>query len=236
VGGRVLGELTACRLCGFQPLAPVGQDRRRAFYLCGGCGLVSVPERYWLSVDGERARYGLHDNSVSNGGYVRFLSEVVDAVMEAARSREFSGRPLKVLDFGSGKEAVLCRLLAENGVDCVAYDPLYGMLLPDVSLGDNSVVDIDNSCRFDIIILCEVIEHLRDIAGELRLIGNLLRDDGIVILRTQTCENHTAFPGWWYAQDPTHINFFNRQSLQKAAAIVGRGLGFTDCGDIFILK
>ena len=217
-----MGEVTACGLCGFEPLALVNRDKRREFYLCGECGLVSVPERYRLSVDGERARYGLHDNSMSNEGYVRFLSQVVDVAAGLWRPG------MRVLDFGCGENAALCRLLEGKGVDCCAYDPLYGRLLPD-SAYINGVNNV-----FDIIILCEVIEHLRDISGELDFIGQLLRDGGTVILRTQIYENPSVFPGWWYAQDPTHINFFNRKSLKKAASIINKNLVNTGYPDIFV--
>ena len=243
----------ACGLCGFEPLAFVNRDKRREFYMCGGCGLVSVPERYRLSVDGERVRYGLHDNTMSNAGYVRFLSQVADVAAGLWRPG------MRVLDFGSGENAALCRLLEDKGVDCCAYDPLYGRMLPDSTYingandgnNDNNGNDTNdtnddcnsyqydmiypsNPCRFDIVILCEVIEHLRDIARELEFIGKLSRDGGTVILRTQTYETLSAFPGWWYAQDPTHINFFNRQSLKKAAAIINKNLENTDYPDIFV--
>jgi 2-polyprenyl-3-methyl-5-hydroxy-6-metoxy-1,4-benzoquinol methylase len=240
-----LGEVTACGLCGFEPLAFVNRDKRREFYLCGGCGLVSVPERYRLSVDDERARYGLHDNTMSNEGYVRFLSQVADVAAGLWRSG------MRVLDFGCGENAALCRLLGDKGIDCCAYDPLYGRLLPGSAYingvnninnndadnsGQSGMIYPSNPCRFDMIILCEVIEHLRDISGELNFIGQLLRDGGTIILRTQVYENLSVFPGWWYAQDPTHINFFNRQALRKAAAIINKNLVNTDYPDIFVLS
>jgi len=208
--------ITGCNLCGPKPMTLVCEDRRRSFYMCGDCGMISVPQRYWLSVDDERKRYDLHDNSVSNGGYVKFLSQIVDVLMPVSRPT------MTALDFGCGENAVLCQLINDKGIDCCGYDPLYQHLLPDKN--------------FDIIILCEVIEHIRDINAELRLINKLLRDDGIVIIRTQIYGGPSVFPSWWYAQDPTHINFFSRQSLNKTARIISRQLKSTIHPDIFILQ
>src|SRR5215469_12969011 len=90
-----------CKLCGFEGLAFLCEDKRRPFYICSGCGLVSVPEKYWLCADSERARYDLHDNSLSNSGYVKFLSQIIDETVK------ISTPGMKILDFGCGKDAVL---------------------------------------------------------------------------------------------------------------------------------
>jgi SAM-dependent methyltransferase len=212
-----------CKLCGCGATAFVCEDKRRPFYLCGECGLISVPEKYWLGADDERARYDLHDNSVLNDGYVRFLLQIVDAAMKDYRPG------MRILDFGCGKDAVLCRLLRDRGVDCYAYDPLYGRSLPEVDSADKSYL-------FDMIILCEVIEHIRDIKKELDLINGLMRKGGTVLLRTQTYESPSVFPNWWYAQDPAHINFFNEKSLNRLAGIIGGRIEGTGYKDIFLLR
>ena len=205
-----------CRLCGSESMTLVCEDRRRSFYLCGECGLISVPPEYWLSVDDEKARYDLHDNSISNGGYVNFLSQVADVLISITHPG------MTLLDFGCGKNAVLCQLLNDNGIVCHGYDPLYQRLLPDID-------------TYDVIILCEVIEHIRDINTELQLINRLLRG-GAIVLRTQICDNSSSILSWWYAQDPTHINFFNRRSLDKAADIINKQVIATNHPDIFIIR
>jgi hypothetical protein len=68
------------------------------------------------------------------------------------------------------------------------------------------------------------------------LINKLLRDDGIIIIRTQVYDAPSSFPRWWYAQDPTHINFFDKRSLQKIAAAASKQLTATNYPDIFVLK
>ncbi|GBU21878.1 hypothetical protein R80B4_01780 [Fibrobacteres bacterium R8-0-B4] len=233
-----------CRLCDSGALSLISQDERqgRPFYLCPTCGLISVPAKYHLSVADELARYALHDNTLSNQGYVNFLSEVADIAVNIAT--EISHRhnhnehhhhspPIKLLDFGSGKEAALCRLLEKRGIgiDCRPYDPLYDELrqLPD---------DIG---KYDIIAACEVVEHLRDISMELRLMGGLLRDGGAIIIRTQLYDDSgvdasDGFRRWWYAQDPTHVNFFSRKTLYRLAMIIGKRIEETGYRDIFVFR
>jgi len=243
------GAPEPCRLCGSGGLSLVGWDnqpRKRPLYLCPRCGLISVPAEYHLSVSDELSRYALHDNSLSNQGYVDFLTEVADVAVSVAAGMPHGGLsmsdprepPIKLLDFGCGKEAALCRLLGRRGIDCYPYDPLYdGLQLP---------ADV---CEYEIIVACEVVEHLRDIAGELRLIGGLSRDGGAIILRTRLYDDadvniNTDVSGgdtsiiqnWWYMQDPTHINFFNRKSLSKLASIIDKRLEVTGRRDIFVLR
>jgi len=235
----------SCPLCNSGALSLISQDERhrRPFYLCQDCALISVPPRYHLSKADESARYALHDNTLSNQGYVDFLTEVAEVAVNVASEMshtglpvngDFSDRPvIKLLDFGCGKEAVLCRLLERRGIECHPYDPLYDDLrLPDV---------ID---KYDIIAACEVVEHLRDIAGELRFMRGLLRDGGAVIVRTRLYDDAdvdvgdgaSAFQNWWYAQDPTHINFFGRKSLDRLALIINKRIKETEHRDIFIFQ
>jgi SAM-dependent methyltransferase len=199
------------------------------------------------------ARYTLHDNTMSNQGYVNFLSEVADIAVniasEMSRTRKYiisdsKDQQIKLLDFGCGSEAVLCRLLDRRregigmdididiDIDCHPYDPLYeGLRLPpDAAVG-----------KYDIIVASEVVEHLRDISGELRLMCELLRDGGAIVLRTRLYDDSgvdasPAFKSWWYAQDTTHINFFSRKSLDKLAMIAGKRIEETAQKDVFILR
>jgi hypothetical protein len=234
-----------CRLCNSGGLSLVCWDyqkqrRRRPFYLCPDCGLISVPAEYHLSVADELSRYALHDNTLSNHGYVDFLSEIADVAAGVAsgmaRGRQSVNdpreQPVKLLDFGCGKEAALCRLIMRRGIgiDCRPYDPLYdGLRLTDAAVD-----------KYDIVVACEVVEHLRDIEGELRLMRGLLYDGGAIILRTRLYDDAgvvvSAFQDWWYAHDPAHINFFSRKTLARVALITDKRIEETGHRDIFIFR
>jgi hypothetical protein len=208
-----------CKLCLGEGATPAGRHKHREFLHCPSCGLIFVPERDWVRPDEERARYAHHDNSESNTGYVRFLGEVADVAASAASA---AGAGARVLDFGSGENAVLARLLGRRGIDATAYDPLYG-------LGATALAS-----RYDVVVLCEVIEHLRDLRAELiRLVG-CLNQNGRVVVRTQCYPSVAEITSWWYARDLTHINFFAPQTLAFAAALCGLRVEATAHPDIVI--
>jgi len=226
---------TSCPLCNSNTQSLISQDERhrRPFYICPDCALISVPPQYHLSIQDELSRYALHDNTLSNKGYVDFLSEVADVAVNIVSEISHSNLsikdpkepPIKLLDFGCGKEAALCHLLRSRAIDCYPYDPLYDDLrLPNV-------VD-----KYDIIVACEVIEHLRDISCELRLMVSLLRPGGAIILRTRLYDGAPDFQNWWYAQDPTHINFFSGKTMEKLASSIDKRLEKTEHHDIFIVR
>jgi hypothetical protein len=178
--------------------------------------LVFVPRKFWLGADEERARYAHHDNSPSNAGYVKFLGQVADVVAEIG-----SGRA-RVLDFGSGDRAVLAEILRQRGFDCVAYDPLYST--------DRSALRE----RYDVVVLCEVIEHLRDLRAEMLSLRECLIPGGHVVVRTQCYPSVAGVTSWWYARDATHLNFFAERTLECAARLCGlRGLRKAE-PDIFV--
>ena len=190
-----------CRVCNNLSTETVGQNRQRIFCYCHRCGLISVPQQYWISVEEEKKRYKQHNNTPENEGYVKFLEQIVDVVCNI-RSHSSSTH---ILDFGSGESAVLTSLLIKKGFKCTAYDPLFDLN-----------IDKDKSL-YDIIILCEVIEHLRDIEGEMKKIKNLLNKHGALIIRTRPYPSVENIGNWWYAQDKTHINFFATRTIDEIA-------------------
>lgn len=175
-----------------------------------------VPEAQWVTVAEERARYGHHDNTAANEGYVRFLGEVADVVCG------LTARGASVLDFGSGENHVLTDMLGGRTRRCHAYDPLYG-------LGGDALLG-----KYDAIVLCEVIEHLRDLPGELLKLGCCLRPGGHVVVRTQCYPSLAEIPSWWYARDITHLNFFAPRTLEHAAGLLGLHGQGTELPDIVV--
>jgi len=206
----------ACKLCLASACEPAGRNKHREFVHCPSCGLVFAPPSYWLTLDEERARYAHHDNALSNEGYAKFLGQVADVVAGLGADRA------RVLDFGSGQNAVLADILRRRGFDCAAYDPLYGK-------GQEAL-----RSRYDIVILCEVIEHLRDLRGEMRSIEACLGKGGRVVVRTQCYPSVAEVSSWWYARDLTHLNFFAGRALEFAAELCGLHCRGTGEPDIFV--
>jgi hypothetical protein len=194
------------------------RDDFRSYYHCEKCGLIFVPASDHISVEEEKKRYKLHENSIDHEGYVRFLNEIAVVV------GEWSSPAGLLLDYGSGPETILTRLLRKNGYDCTPYDPLY---------------DIGNdvfSRTYDTIVLCEVIEHLRDIRIETEKIKNVLNPAASVIIRTRLHPVPEAFDSWWYKNDRTHVNFFSREAVSVLAALLGRKKVMLAAQDIFVIS
>ena len=207
-----------CALCRSADTSHVATVKQRPFFHCRRCDLLFVPPDYHLSVQDERTRYALHDNTVENGGYVRFLSEVADVVQRQVVPGA------RLLDFGCGKHAVLAGMLRSRGMACDAWDPLY----PYPALPETPT--------YGGIVLCEVIEHCRDLPGTIRRIGELRTPKAVVILRTQCPPGAVDLHKWWYAQDCTHIHLFSIRALEAVAARLGRALVPTALPDIFLIR
>jgi SAM-dependent methyltransferase len=178
--------------------------------------LVFVPSEFWLSEDDERARYAHHDNSPAHEGYVKVLGQVGQVVEGLGVGQAH------VLDFGSGDNAVLADILRQRGFDCEAYDPLYGK--GQAALGS----------RYDVVVVCEVIEHLRDLRDEIKTLRDCLSPGGRVVVRTQCYLSVADVATWWYARDATHLNFFAERTLSFAADLCGLRCQRTNEPDIFV--
>ncbi len=188
----------------------LGSNRTRTFYFCPVCELIFVPSAEWLSPEEEKLRYANHENSAHNSEYVRYLTGI---------SREIDRIPTphpKILDFGSGPEYVLTRVLRKRGFDCEPYDPVY-------DLGEEQL-----SSQFDIVIICETIEHVRDIQKELLLLQRVCNPRGYIFIHTELYPRKEDFLHWWYALDPTHINFFSDNALVTLARLLKRSIFHTN--------
>jgi Methyltransferase domain len=188
----------------------LGSNRTRTFHFCPVCELIFVPSAEWLSPEEEKLRYANHENSADNSEYVRYLTGI---------SREIDRIPTphpKILDFGSGPEYVLTRVLRKRGFACEPYDPVY-------DLGEEQL-----SSQFDIVIICETIEHVRDIQKELLLLQRVCNPRGYIFIHTELYPRKEDFLHWWYALDPTHINFFSDNALVTLARLLKRGIFYSN--------
>ena len=172
----------------------LGRVQGRPMSQCPACRQIVVNPSHWPTRVQEKTRYDLHDNRWDNPGYREYLGNI------AGHFRSFINQPCRVLDFGSGPESVLARLLRQSGQDAVAYDPLYNLPLPPATP------------PFDAIILCEVFEHLRDLNSELLLIRQSLAPNGLLYLRTELLTPGQLPATWWYMNDPTHLRFLCPES------------------------
>jgi len=206
-----------CRVCGSDACLPYLSGAGRDYMLCPECGLVFVPDSSCVTIDKEIERYNLHKNAADNTAYRDYLAGFLQELKRIPIANP------AVLDFGSGREAVLTDILRGNGCNCHAYDPLYG-------IGFEALNTV-----YDLVILCEVIEHIRDMAQALRIIDTVLDAQGYLLIKTELFQQETDFSTWWYAKDFTHINFLSIRTLHTVAGLLKRRVFYTNDKNIAII-
>ncbi len=167
----------------------------RDFYQCPVCSLVSVPPEQFLSMEHEKKRYDLHQNSGKDQGYRAYLSRLAGPMLRRVRPGS------RGLDFGCGPEAVLASLFRESGHFMAVYDLFYHR------------VDTVFETAYDFITASEVVEHLRDPHAELDRLWHGVRPGGILGIMTQWIDQAKAFSTWHYKNDRTHICFYAPQTF-----------------------
>lgn len=208
-----------CKLCGSDDCTLFASDKHRNYLYCTTCALIFVPASQWVPIEKERKRYQLHHNSADNDDYRNYLCSCIPLL------RRIPCQNPVILDFGSGAEAVLTDILNQEGFSCHAYDPLF-------SVGLSSLQQ-----QYDIVILWEVLEHVRDLNKEIELIRRLMRPEAALLIRTELWRHSSsdAFESWWYTKDCTHINFFSLLTIEIIAQRLGKKIYFCDSLHIIIM-
>ena len=189
-----------CPLCRSPELTHFYSDQRRHYLLCQCCHLISVPDRFHLVAEDEKAQYDLHQNSPDDSGYRKFLSRLADPLLSRLEPNSVG------LDFGSGPGPCLSLMMEEMGHTVSLYDLYYA---------DNAAVF---ERQYQFITATEVVEHLASPGRELQRLWNLLLPGGYLGLMTKLVEStdkegRDRFAGWHYKIDPTHISFFSEATF-----------------------
>ena len=105
-----------CVLCGSYTTT-FSVVHKRAYYHCHCCDGISMDSSYFLSNADEKARYEIHNNDVTDLGYQKFVSPIVNCVLKDF-NKNHTG-----LDFGSGSGPVITTMLQKQGYNIDTYDP-----------------------------------------------------------------------------------------------------------------
>ena len=201
-----------CPLCEHPVSTPFFNSKTRSFHECERCHLVFVPPETYLTEQEEKDRYDLHINNPEDQGYINFLSRLLNPVKEHVKA------PAMGLDYGSGPEPALLRMLEKGGYDMHAYDLYYAR-------DENSL-----NKRYDFVTCCEVAEHLKNPSETMKLLVGLLRPGGSLFIMTQAPKGPDHFKGWSYKNDMTHICFYRPESFEWVADRYGCTLSrFDSC-------
>jgi len=208
-----------CHICNGPTEHFVDGKRDIRYYHCKPCGYIFKDPLYYQTIEEQKFRYDLHDNSENSEGYKAYFQRFLDFVIPHIE------KPETALDFGCGRSTLLASLLKNESIICDAYDPIYH---PDTLKSDKS---------YNLIVSTEVFEHLHQPRKVFSLLTKYLKDGGYMALQTQFHSNDAAqFRMWYYHQDPTHIVFFTPQTFKVLAKMYGYAYIADNGKNMVILK
>ena len=217
----------SCNLCGVDQTSIVLADKAKGFCFartvvrCEQCWLLFVnPQPEWEELvkaydfySGTKAAETAPNQEISNERIFRR----VKLLKNIASSKN-------ALDLGCGNGGFLFSL-RQAGVKCRGVEA--SSRLAGLARGKGLEVftgTIENFCRdsenesFDLVTMWEVIEHLRDPAGAVKRIFDILKPGGILALSTPNAAGTAARRkqmNWQgFTDDRCHLFFFNRQNLR----------------------
>ncbi|MBP9854062.1 MAG: class I SAM-dependent methyltransferase [Candidatus Omnitrophica bacterium] len=172
---------------------------RREYFQCLTCKLIGLSSQYFLPFDEEKKRYDLHRNNPNDQGYVSFLNQLIDPLCGFLKPHSAG------LDFGCGPGPTISVLMKRRGFSIEDYDPIY---FPDEKILNK---------KYDFITATEVVEHFHQPRQEFIQLNKMLKPSGKIGLMTYLYDDINQFQKGWYHQDPTHVSFYHRETMEWIA-------------------
>ena len=210
-----LSEKALCTVCDSltHPIQYVTKRSKTTYHRCLSCGFTVKDPADILPVQDEFSLYQQHNNSISNQGYVRFLSDFIhQAVLPFARGKS-------CLDYGSGPEPVLKQILErDHGCAVAIYDKFY------------APARIFEGKTYDLITCTEVLEHIRDPLEVFAVFRKAMHELSVLSLMTWfRPKSDSEFLRWSYIRDATHIAFYTMDAVQRIADQFDMRIIHSDC-------
>lgn len=209
--------MSSCKLCGGvgELIHDIKKDKR-VYYNCKQCDCIYTDPDFYIAIEDEKNIYDYHQNSIEDQGYVDFLNRAI------IPSLAYITPNMKALDYGCGPGPTLSTLLAQKGIQCDDFDPIY---VPS-KLKDN----------YDIIYSTECFEHFFYPKEQIEKLTNLLNCGGYLVIMTSFHQGVEHFKTWYYKLDPTHVYFYNATTFAYIAQKYGYTLCYTDNSRVIILR
>ena len=197
---------------------------------CCQCGFVyadtDATQKDYDRFYGEVPKYA-DANTSTGSGASQWDAQRLKATAQTI-SGVFPNRAAALLDMGCGAGGLL-RALGELG-----YHNLWGVdpsaicvetcnRIPGVHALRGLLTDLDvGAQRFDLIILCHVLEHVRDIPASMVAVREALRPDGRVYVETPDASRYAQFLESPFQDFNTeHINHFSEFHLKSLLRATG---------------
>jgi len=223
---------TKCPLCAIKPAHKIFDKGGISYYRCLTCNFVfSQAERnpnFTSTIDDYQPSYLQYlDISIEDDRNHAALLKWIK------RFHSVEGKQLLDVGAGSGK---LVRFLRTNGVDAHGIEPaapLFAKFLASESwFSQKTIEEFENvSTRgaLDIVLACDVIEHVDRPDILLQKASNLLRHGGLLLVSTPDVGSIFARLSGkrWHYYNEYHLSYLTRTSIGQLAKKVGlREVGF----------
>lgn len=189
-----------CPICNSQKVENGIFSHQREFFQCGDCEYIFLRPDLLPPPDAEKNRYLEHNNDLADPRYLKYLDKTWKQIESEVQNEA------TIVDFGCGPTKGLAELLKEKDFQVISYDPFFSPRDFSDLLG-----------QVDVIYCSEAIEHMYQPAKVLDLWNQLLKPQGKVTLRTSFHPGKENMSDWWYANDETHIGFFNNKTFEVIA-------------------
>src|SRR4051794_5221478 len=232
--GPALGR---CPVCHAQEFSQRSAIKEMAIEACSGCGLIlQNPQpsdaqlaavygcNYFIG-SSENDRLGAQFDLVKRATAALQLDEIAGYL----RARRQAARGLSLIEVGCGHGNML--LEARNrGYDVhgleysadaarVANRKLRVNAIRIGTIGQDTFAEDS----FDICILADVIEHVRDPADFLRHVRRILKPDGVIFIATPSTDSWSArlLGRHWMEYKPERLFYFDRNSIRRLVQNAG---------------
>jgi SAM-dependent methyltransferase len=217
--------------CGSQNLAPFA-PRYVACQVCGTLILSSRPPDSFYEVHGDDkgfysqqywTRHQQEAHSLPDI-HVRARNDLADrCIYWLDHVLQFERPPARVMDFGCAHGGFVY-LLQQAGFDAVGLElsPWVSAFARDhfgVEVRSGTLTDAFPDSHFDVIGMFDVLEHVLDPVGALKVIRERLGREGIVFVQTPCYRDEG--PTWSMLLDPEHTYLFNRASVERLFRVSG---------------
>jgi 2-polyprenyl-3-methyl-5-hydroxy-6-metoxy-1,4-benzoquinol methylase len=231
--------LTACNLCGGTEFVILTHRDRYGYpaqaHACRRCGLVFLNPRMTAEA------YGRFYNGVYRPLVSAFHGRLIDArtiqdeQREYARERAEFVRPFitgcdarTLLDIGGSTGVVAHHFVREFGLQGTLIDPAPLEVKEAQRLGLHTVTGLVEEHdfgpeRFDVVIVCQTVDHLLDVGGTLSRVRQLLSKRGLFFvdivdfraayLRNWSVEDATKIDHPYYLTDATIVAYLRRSGF-----------------------
>lgn len=191
-----------CPLCNRQRTNEWTRVGARLYWLCEECYLIWLDESLRPGADSEKARYLTHQNLLDSPEYISYLRTLAQPV------ERFLQPGAKGLDFGCGPTEGMKKVFGPNfPVD--SYDPFF---FPQENLLKN---------RYDFVLCSEAAEHFFSPAKEFALFKTILNPHGVLGISSRLAVSRDRFASWNYGRDPTHVVFYQKETVEWIAQKFG---------------